>query len=199
MASGPQFHLSRTWRYWHRLDSFGGAMRRQMGTCVYISGPPCVGKSTVAMAVRSSIPEIETVHGDDYWIKCPGLPFWDRVAKVNQDILGALNASTSFNALCEWVPCRGPFVEQLLDTCRSLDRRFLHVILTAPMPVLRNRKRERDGDEDMGPEVASTPDERRTYECLVFDTTQVETSRIAGEVSEWIQSKGPQKKPRHRR
>ena len=161
---------------------------RQMKTCTYISGSPCVGKSTVAMAVQRSIPGIEHIRGDKYWTMYPDSKFEERVAKVNQDILAALRESGSHDVLCEWVPCRKHFAAQLHKTCAALNRRFLHVILTAPASLLRSRKRERDGDEDIGPEIATVPDEQNLYECRVFDTAQEETSRIAGEISKWILS-----------
>jgi hypothetical protein len=159
-----------------------------MKTCTYISGPPCVGKSTVTMAVQHSVPGIQLVRGDDYWTKFSVLPFEERVAKVNQSILAALRDSASSDVLCEWVPCRGPFVAQLHDICASLNRRFLHVALTAPVPVLKGRKRTRDGDEDVGPDVAPPPREQRGYETLVFDTEKEKISRIADEISDWILS-----------
>lgn len=140
------------------------------------------------MAVQRSVLGTEHVRGDDYWTIYPDLPFEERVAKVNQAILAALRDSSSSDVLCEWVPCRGPFVAQLYDMCVLLDRQFLHVILTAPVHVLRSRKRERDGDEDIGLEVATVPDEQKVYGCLVFDTEQEETSCIAGKISRWILS-----------
>jgi len=140
------------------------------------------------MAVQRSIPEIEHVRGDEYWTMYPDLAFEERVSKVNQGILASLRDSDSSHVICEWVPCRGPFVTQLYDMCVSLDRQFFHVILTAPVPVLRSRKRERDGDEDIGPEVVTVPDKQKAYRCLVFDTEQEETSRIASEIRKWILS-----------
>ena len=62
------------------------------------------------------------------------------------------------------------------------------VVLTVPVPVLKIRKRERDGDEDIGPEVATVPDEQKVYGRLVFDTEQEETSRIASAILKWILS-----------
>ncbi len=140
------------------------------------------------MAIQRSVLGTEHIRGDDCWMIYPDLPFEERVAKVNQDILASVRDSVSSDVLCEWVPCQGPFVAQLYDMCVSLDRQFLHVILTAPVSVLRSRKRERDGDEDIGPEVATAPDEQKVYGCLVFDTEQEKTSRIAGEISRWILS-----------
>lgn len=140
------------------------------------------------MAVQRAVSGIQHVRGDDCWTMYPALPFEERVAKVNQYILAALGDSASSDVLCEWVPCRGPFVAQLYDICVSLNRQFLHVILTAPVPVLRSRKRKRDGDEDVGPYVATAPNERKVYETLVFDTEQEKTSRIEDEVSDWILS-----------
>lgn len=171
-----------------RLAPLEKASVRQVKTCTYISGRPCVGKSTVALDVCRLVPGIAHVRGDDYWKTYPDLSFEERVSKTNQDIVAALRNSDSSDVLCEWVPCRGAFVAQLRDTCVSLDRQFLHVILTAPELVLRNRKWKRDGDEDIGPELAAVPDEQQVNACWVFDTEQVETPRIAGEISKWILS-----------
>lgn len=157
-----------------------------MKTCTYISGPPCVGKSTVAKAVLQSIPEIEYIRGDDYWIKHPGIPFMERAALVNQSILASLRVSSSQHVLCEWVPSQGEFLTQLHDMCISADRRFLHVILTAPLSILRMRKRERDGDEDLGPGIATIADEPKEYESRIFSTDQEKPSRIAEEIVKWI-------------
>jgi len=138
------------------------------------------------MAIQRSVPGIDYVRGDDYWTKYPDLPFGARVAKVNQHILASLRDSTSADVLCEWVPCQGSFVADLYDICLLLDRRFFHVILTAPMLALRSRKRERDGNEDLYPEVAAVTDYQRKRGCLLFDTEQEDISRIADEISKRI-------------
>ena len=171
-----------------------------MKTCTYISGPSCVGKSTVALAVSRSVSGIAHVRGDDYWRTYPGLSFEERVSETNRDIVAALRNSDSSDVLCEWVPCRGPFVAQLYDTCVSLERQFLHVVLTAPLSVLRNRKRERDRDDEAGAEVVPVPDQQNAYRCLVCDTEKEGITRIADEISKWILSnqelKHPSSKPR---
>lgn len=157
-----------------------------MKTCAYISGSPCVGKSTVAAAIQNAIPGIEYIRGDVFWREHSDLPFEERVAAVNRSLLAALQISHSSHILCEWPPVRGLFLSQLYDLCTSQDRRFLHVVLSAPVSVLRMRKRERDGDEDIGFEMAAILDEPKAYKRLIFDTTKDSPSCIADEIAKWI-------------
>ena len=157
-----------------------------MKTCTYISGPPCAGKSTAATGIQQSVPEIQHVRGDDCWTMYPDLAFDERVAKVNQYILASVRNSASADVICEWVPCQGLFVAQLHNICVSTGRQFLQVILTAPAPVLKRRKQERDGDEDIGPEVVTVPEQQKAFEWRIFDTDREEASDIVGEICGWI-------------
>ena len=168
-----------------------------MRTLTYISGPPCAGKSTVATSVGLSIPTIEHIRGDRFWLMYPDLPFEERVSVVNRQILMALEGSDSQNILCEWVPCRGAFVRELKDICISLDRCLLHVALTAPLDVLKRRKKERDGDEDVDPELL--PDRRDPNEYLAFDTDEEDTIVIAAKISDWILADTWEAATEHRR
>ncbi len=161
-------------------------MRASIKTCIYISGPPCVGKSTVARGIQRFVPKIQHVRGDDYWTMYPDLLFGERVAKVNQHVLTSVRDTASADVLCEWVPCRGLFVVQLYNICVSAGRQFYHVILTAPVSVLKRRKMERDGDEDIGPEVVTAPEQEKAYEWQVFDTDREERSAIVGEICRWV-------------
>lgn len=159
-----------------------------MKTCAYISGLPCAGKSTVAGMIRRLVPGIAYLQGDDEWRKHFNLPFEERVAAVNQSLLTSLRAAAARHVLCEWVPSRGLFLHQLYDACLSRERRFLHAVLTAPASILRTRKRERDGDEDIGPEIEVILDDRPAYDRLVFASEKIESSRIAEEIARWILS-----------
>ena len=142
----------------------------------------------MAAAVSRSASAVAYIHGDEYWSTYPGRSFAERVSKTNQDVLAALRDSASSNVICEWVPCRGVFVEELYDICITQKRLLLHVILTAPISVLRSRKRRRDGDEDIGPEVVPDTNKQNPYSCLIFDTTKKATSFIADEIAQWILS-----------
>lgn len=155
-----------------------------MRTLTYISGPPCSGKSTVAASVGLSIPTIELIRGDRFWLMYPDLPFEERVSVVNRHILMALEGSDSQNVLCEWVPRRGAFVRELKDICISRDRHLLHVALTTPLDVLKRRRMERDGDEDINPELQ--PDRQDPHGYLAFDTDEEDASVIAVRISDWI-------------
>ena len=159
-----------------------------MITCTYISGPCCVGKSTVASAVSDSFSSISFIRGDDYWRTYTGLQFEERALKTNQQILATLQDSHASDLLCEWVPSRGPFVAQLFELCVSARRQFLHVGLTAPIAVLQLRMRERDGVEDPVVRAVSAPEQQTRYDCMVFDTEKETTASIADEVSKWILS-----------
>lgn len=157
-----------------------------METCTYISGPPCAGKSTVARQLLESIQGLTHLPGDPYWVRHSDLDFGDRAAAVEQCLLAALRDSGAGDILCEWVPCRGPFVAQLHHQCASAGGRFYHVILTAPLPVLKRRKLARDGNDDLGPAVGADPEPQRAYPCQVFDTTLEGATDIAGKVGRQI-------------
>lgn len=158
-----------------------------MRTLTYVSGPPCVGKSAVVINVQRSLCEIKYVRGDDCWNRYSGLSFDERLARTNQCILESVRSSVAQDILCEWVPCQGQFVNDLHEIAVATGRRFLQVVLTAPVAVLKRRKLERDGDEDIGPEVAGSPPKDKMYQCLLFDTNQVAIPVIADHISKWIQ------------
>lgn len=159
----------------------------QMGTLVYLSGPPCSGKSAVANNVQMSVREIQYVRGDDYWNMSPDLSFEERVTTTNKRILAAVRNSKAQDIVCEWVPWHGQFVNNLYEISVTAKRQFLHIVLMAPLVVLKRRKLERDGDEEIGTEVATGPLRHETYKQLIFDTNRVEVAGIADQVSDWIQ------------
>jgi hypothetical protein len=150
-----------------------------MKTCTYISGRYCVGKFTVATAIMGSLPEVSFISGREYWERySDDLAFEDRLSKTNQDILDALQDANSSDILCEWVPCRSPFVAQMYDLCASTGRQFLHAGLVAPGPVLQARRKEREGDDKpVGP--VPVPDPQDEYDCMVFDTGVERAATIA--------------------
>ena len=156
-----------------------------MRTSIYISGPPCSGKSTVALAIRQVNSVIEHIQGDDWWNSYPELPFPDRVAITNRHILHALNQSTSNSIMCEWVPC-GSFVSDMYETSVRGNRRFLHVILTAPHSVLKQRKLLRDGDQDLGPATAEAEIADIPYSVMRFCTDSCHISTIVDDICEWL-------------
>jgi len=139
------------------------------------------------MSVQRSLCEIQYVRGDDCWNRYSGLSFDERLVRTNQCILASTRSSVAQDILCEWVPCQGQFVNDLYEISVATGRRFLQVVLTAPVAVLKRRKLERDGDEDIGPEVAGSPPKDKMYQCLLFDTNQVAIPVIADHVSSWIQ------------
>ncbi len=158
-----------------------------MGTLAYISGPPCSGKSAVAKGVQMSVRGIQYVRGDDYWSMCPDLSFEESVATTNKRILAAVRNSGAQDILCEWVPWQGRFVNDLHEMSVTTDRQFLQVVLMAPLVVLKRRKLERDGDEEIGPEFTVDAFQHELYRQLFFDTKQVEVAIIVDQVTDWIQ------------
>lgn len=158
-----------------------------MRTCIYISGPPCSGKSTVAVAIQQIYPTIEYIRGDDFWNIYPELPFPDRVAITNKHILDSLDKSTSDSTMCEWVPC-GSFASDVYEVCLSGNRRFLHVILTAPQSVLKQRKLIRDGDQGLGPPIKEINTVDVPYSVMKFSTVSCQVSTIVDSICEWLNS-----------
>ncbi len=160
----------------------------KLKSCIYISGPPCAGKSTVARRILQNFPGIEHISGDEEWLEYPHLPFDNRVTTVNQALLDTLLRCPLTDVLLEWVPWQGLFLRKLLKICRSTDRRFLHIVLTAPVTVLKKRKRLRDQDDDLGTDVLIDHVFLEGHESLVFDTDAEDVSVISGVISKRMSS-----------
>jgi len=160
-----------------------------MRTCTYISGRHRAGKRTVATAVRASLPAVSFISGCECWNRySDDLSFEERLSRTNQDILAALRDSDASDILCEWVPCKSPFVTQMYELATSTNRKFLHAGLTAPASVLQARREELDGDDTPLVDPVPIPDQQVEYDCMVFDTAAEEAACIADVISKWILS-----------
>ena len=118
---------------------------------IYVSGPPCAGKSKISRELVKEVKNFQYILGDDYWISNDQCDFNTRSKKTNQDILSSVNTITSNSILLEWVPCYGPFVDSLKGICTAKDYEFIHIIIYAPREILEKRKLNRDGNMDLGP------------------------------------------------
>lgn len=156
-----------------------------MRTLTYLCGPSCAGKSSVADGVERSL-SVHRICGDDYWNMYPSLPFGERVERTNQHVLAAVRGSDAPDVLCEWVPCGKVFADDLFAIAEAAGRRFLQVVVTAPIDVLKRRKLERDGDDELGPVAEVSSEEHSLYKRLVFDTSQVAIPAIVYAVADWI-------------
>jgi len=157
-------------------------------TCTYISGPPCAGKSTVAGHVLRQLPGLQHLVGDRFWVARPDLPFPERVDFVNRSLLDALRDASGSDVLCEWVPCTGEFVAAFHQVCVDAARCLIHVIVTAPEAVRRERKLRRDGDVDLGPPVSPEPPTDAPCECVTVDTVAVDPVDISSDVCSRIRA-----------
>ncbi len=158
-----------------------------MSVCIYISGPPCSGKSTVSRAIKRLNRAIEHINGDDWWNLYPELPFQDRLAITNRHLLDALRRSTSDVIICEWVPC-GSFASEMYEVSLQAGCRFLHVILTAEESVLKQRKRRRDGNEDLGPATQDVAKADVPYTVMRFRTDTGHITAIVDDICEWLRN-----------
>jgi len=125
--------------------------RKQKKSLLYVSGPPCAGKSSVSKALVALDIDLDYIYGDDAWSQYPDMDFNDRLAQTNEDLLRRLKSLSSPPLLLEWVPSYGSFVDQMKMICHERDIDFHHMVLTAPRPVLEARKMKRDNNKDLGP------------------------------------------------
>lgn len=146
---------------------------------IYLSGPPCAGKSTIGKELVKRVKSFQYVLGDDYWIPNEQYNFEIRVHKTNQDILTSIKTNTSNSILLEWVPCYGTFVDSLKSICESKDYEFTHIIITAPREVLERRKYIRDGNMDLGP--VDIEKNKNLKNATLFDTSLESLSSIVSE------------------
>ena len=126
-------------------------MPNKINRFIYVSGPPCAGKSTFSREVVKEVKKNEYIIGDDYWMQNDQYDFNTRSKKTNQDIISSVNSISSNSIILEWVPCYGPFVDCLKDICKKKGYEFIHIIVYAPVEVLKERKLNRDGNMDLGP------------------------------------------------
>lgn len=118
---------------------------------LYISGPPCAGKSTVSKALLRELKSTQYILGDNVWTQNEQHDFIERIEKTNQDIISSIQMMTSNKVLLEWVPSFGQFIENLRSICEIKEYEFIHIVITAPKDVLEIRKFNRDGNIDLGP------------------------------------------------
>lgn len=144
-------------------------MNRTKKQLIYVSGPPCGGKSTLSSELIEKVNTYKYILGDDYWIANEEDDFNARLQKTNLDILSSINSITSNSILLEWVPCYGPFVERLKDICKARDYEFIHIIVYAPKEILKDRKLNRDGNMDLGP--LNTEKYKTLKDVKLFDTS----------------------------
>ena len=118
---------------------------------IYVSGPPCAGKSSICREMVKMNHSLKYTLGDEHWILNEHDDFSTRVEKTNQAILSSIKENNKEKIILEWVPSFGPFVESLKGICKTKEYDFIHIIIYAPKKILEQRKLERDGDMDLGP------------------------------------------------
>lgn len=121
-----------------------------MRNFIYISGPPCAGKSSVTNKLNERNINYKMILGDNFWIKHSLLDFKNRVEVTNREILSSVEEIKD-STLLEWVPSYGSFVEELKRIVKSKSFNFVHILVYAPVEILKERKYIRDGDMDLGP------------------------------------------------
>ncbi len=125
-------------------------MNNERKQLVYISGPPCAGKSSICKELVKTN-KTKYILGDDAWIYNEKYDFDLRIKRTNQGILECVKGCTSNLILLEWVPSTGSFIDSLKELCRSKEYEFIHIIIYAPKDILLERKLKRDGNTDLGP------------------------------------------------
>ncbi len=149
-----------------------------MKSLLYISGPPCSGKSQLCNLILENDPEYKFYKGDDYWNKFPDVSFSERSALTKEGILTSVEDSNDEKILLEWVPFTGSFLEKLKSICDKQNRKFTHIILYAPIEVLKARKMKRDGNDEIGPIDKTIIMESVNQNKLSFDTSDITIEEI---------------------
>jgi adenylylsulfate kinase-like enzyme len=162
-------------------------MESSVKQLIYISGPPCAGKSTVSKELIRRLSSIEYILGDDFWMQNEHYNFDVRLKKTNQNIVARVENIALSNILLEWVPSYGPFVDNIKNITNNLKYEFIHIVITAPKEVLEKRKLMRDGDSDLGP---IDLDKYITLKNIhLFDSSILSVDRIATECINILTSK----------
>jgi len=159
---------------------------------VYVSGPPCSGKTTLCDLLMQHTSSFTRMAGDIYWLRNDGQAFEDRVTSTNQMILDDIHSMTDPLLLLEWVPSSGRFVDELKLWCSLHDRVLTHIVMCADVEVLKARKMKRDGDDDISsPDIGQYVHLR---DALVIDTSQYsETDMLKRVIETLIVSKALQR------
>lgn len=145
-------------------------MKNKRKKLLYISGPPCAGKTTISKELLKRVKALNYMIGDDFWLQNESYDFDIRLARTNQDIISSIEKMSLNTNLLEWVPSYGPFVDKIRNICESRGYKFTHIIITASSDVLRARKLQRDGNMDLGPvdlEKYATLRNARKYDTSV--------------------------------
>lgn len=145
-------------------------MRKSKKQFIYVSGPPCGGKTSVCKEIIKNRQQYKYVLGDDYWIKNSQLDFVSRLQATNRHILSSIKDNLSTAILLEWVPSYGTFVDDLKNYCKKENYDFVHILIYAPLEVLEKRKLKRDGNMDLGP--IDINQYKKLKDVILFDTDQ---------------------------
>ena len=136
---------------------------------IYVSGPPCAGKSSICREMVKMNHSLKYTLGDEHWILNEHDDFSTRVEKTNRAILSSVKENKEDRIILEWVPSFGPFVESLKGICKINEYDFIHIIIYAPKQILELRKLERDGNMDLGP--VDIDKYRDLMDVIAFDSS----------------------------
>jgi len=137
---------------------------------IYVSGPPCAGKSSICLEIVKTNHSRKYILGDEHWILNVHDDFPTRVEKTNQAILSSIKENNKERIILEWVPSFGSFVESLKYICKTKEYDFIHIVIYAPKKILEQRKLERDGDMDLG--LIDIEKYRDLMDVITFDSSK---------------------------
>lgn len=159
-----------------------------MGTLLYVCGPSCSGKTSLATRLLKHLPEYVYVRGDDFWISHDQPDFRERVAVTEESIRAHIDSDPSEHILLEWIPDHGDFVFSLQQVCQRRNREFWRIVLNARTETLQRRKELRDGDTDtMSIRAGSAWEDATT---LMIDTTKLRPDDVLTETLQFLRMSG---------
>jgi len=163
-------------------------MVQRMRLLIYISGPSCVGKTTLAKQLLAARPGFVHVSGNKYWVATKCSDFGQKVLRTNRKIVRAVRGMVRDRLLLDWVPHGGEFRAALAAACSARRRRFVQIALTATDKVLQARKFKRDRSRDTHRHptsgLAGIPD------CTVIDTTRLRPAGVHAQAQRFLRRIG---------